>query len=160
MKTINITEEHALLITDIISKAVVMYAKSPKVDAIYMISYSEEVAYKQEIPFIDLMVVYNDPSYTDDLSNEELDILEECEKITSVTGVQITISDKNYQEYDSRMRFREEILACRDLINGDLLFDRDNKYSAIIEKTSRNSVVSRPYNNKAEIKPALQLIRK
>lgn len=168
METITIGEEKATLLSNAIAQIVSTYSKSKNIDAIYINSFNNKndtdkcakLIYKEIVnPTINMVLVFNDSAYENDLYN-----LKRAKKlILEKTGVSLIVDGWASWNYTFFMIHYRECRACNDLVNGHILFDRNNRYTELQERLlldSRDNYTLFSYTNATAFEPPLQLIKK
>lgn len=116
MPKVSINEKDNELLSRVISQITSFYSKNKKIDCIYIRYY---IVY-QSSKNIRLCLIYNEP-----LEGEELcDLSGIINTLKEKTGINLIISLCDNCDYKVDMSYSREIIACRELYNGEILFDR------------------------------------
>lgn len=173
MKQIEITKEDEELISGVIAKIIHHHAKNEKIDAIYMNAYNEEkirnynpnLRLRDQVvvePNIHIVLIYND--FLE--AHAIYDYYDDMQVVRLATGVNLNIIDKPSRNYNPKNMDTRNFLACRELANGTLLFDREGKFTTLQNSLlkipgSDNQksfiAISDPYQDAIEFNPPLQL---
>lgn len=164
MQKVNLTNKKTNILSNIITQISSYYSKNEMIDAIYIICYNNKKAEEKfirknnNVPTIEILLAVNSI-----IDKKELTSLDKARKIIyDMTGVYIDIKtafSKNYYLYGSHKR---ELLACQDLANGTLLFDRTGtlsrlKKELVERKYYFTELINKPYENLIEFEPPLKL---
>lgn len=155
-ETLQIGTEKSILLSNTIAQIVNCYCKSKKIDAIYLQSYNENEKEKSPKPTIELVLMYNDSSYDQEL----YDLKRAIKLIDDKTGIALIVNGDASFNYDTIMMHRREERACRDLVNGTILFDRTGEFIKLRDRLIKyDNEVTLPYANNIDFEPPLQFTK-
>lgn len=153
MKVVNINEKDNFLLSNVISSIVEYYSINEKVSCIYMRCYS----------------VYNSSNnirvcivYSDELEKQEIyNISGVINKLKEDTGINLSVSLCSDIDYKVDMSYSREIIACRALYNGEILFDRTGYYSWLkYELKNYQEYLTNMVLTNIKINPPLKLVKR
>lgn len=138
MQIVKFPEEQLCLINEIINKIVSCYSNLEMVEAIYMICFNSKKNNFNNLDLINESVVkptinINLVCDNHNLHNNFYDFYKELKKIRKLTGVDILITKSMRDDYGLCNRHRE-IVACKNLVNSFILYDKNSEYSKLKEK--------------------------
>jgi len=130
MEKLNIGEKNSNLLSDAIAQIVNFYSKNNKIDCIYMRSYVIKNYLSQPVQNCDslnirISLLYNDYIYEKDIC--KLDRL--IKIIKEKTNINLIINFRDNYGYNINMEDSSEYIACRDLYNSKILFDRTGYFT-------------------------------
>lgn len=167
MKTYNLDEEQFELVSTAIAEITQICKKVEAIDAIYMTKF-HQVVDEKEIPTINIVPVYTEISFgkrnkktmevlIEEKDNEKLELI--IKNIKEKKGIKVLINPNSHYNYSILMRTFIEYETCRHLYNGNILFDRNGKYTDMKNKLINKFNIQDVYNNAIEFKPTLTLIK-
>ena len=175
MTKLEITKEQEEFISNVVAKVVHHYSKNIMIDAIYMNAFMEEKI-RDYNPNLNLKAqIINEPNIHLVIVNNDFlepqviyDLYDEIKEVRLVTGINLNLVDKPIWHFNTKNMDTREFLACRDLANGTILFDREGNLTKLRESLLKNNnpsnqksfiKITDPYQGAIEFVPPLQLKR-
>ena len=152
MKVVNINEHDNEFLSNTISSVVGYYSINEKVSCIYIRYYTVYNSSNN----IRICIVYSEEL----LKDEIYDISSAIETIRESTGINLNVSLCSDIDYKIDMSYSREIVACRELYNGEILFDRTGYYSWLkYELNSNQEYLTNMVLTNIKLNPPLKLVK-
>ena len=154
MKEININELKNDLISKTIMDIVNNFSKSKDIDGIYITTFNEQYSLSNQAkkinkkitkPTIEIVLITKNK-----INNENIDKL--LQKVSQKANIDLILTTIPFNNFDIKMDTLSKEIACRDLVNGKIVLDRNGYYTKLKDQLLlENGVANIPYSNKVTI---------